>query len=94
VWQLARGETVEATQAREGVRWVRLSTDVSVSGREVLGGRMRLRTYLKSLRPPLEGPIAAKDDPLPALMEMPLLARRFVHRARKRFRSKESAPAT
>jgi hypothetical protein len=45
---------------------------------------MPLRTYLKSMRPPLEGPISAKDDPMPALMEMPLLARRMVNRLRKK----------
>ena len=60
VYQLARGEEVEPAQGRPGVRWVRLTTDLSVSGKEVLGGRMPLRTYLKSMRPPLEGPICGE----------------------------------
>jgi hypothetical protein len=47
------------------------------------------------MRPPLEGPISAKDDPMPALMEMPLLARRLVNRMRKKLKfTKEPAPAT
>jgi hypothetical protein len=77
------------------VRWVRLTTDLSVSGKEVLAGRMPLRTYLKSMRPPIVGPIAAKDDPMPALMELPLLGRRFVNRVRHKLSfTKKSAPAT
>ena len=40
VFQLARGEAVEPAQGRPGVRWVRLTTDLSVSAKEVLGGRM------------------------------------------------------
>src|SRR3954451_189749 len=95
VYKLARGEEIEFAQGRPGVRWVRLSTDLSVSGREVLGGRMPLRTYLKSMRPPLEGPISAKDDPMPAVMEMPLLARRLVNRMRKKVTfTKQPARAT
>jgi D-aspartate ligase len=95
VWQLAQGEEVEFAQGRAGVRWVRLTTDLSVAGREVLGGRIPLRTYLKSIRPPVEGPVSAKDDPLPTLMELPLLGRRFVNRVRHKLRfTKKPAPAT
>ena len=42
-----------------GVRWVRLTTDVPTSAREILGRRMKLGAYLRTLRPPLEGPISA-----------------------------------
>jgi predicted ATP-grasp superfamily ATP-dependent carboligase len=84
VFRLACGKDIEPTRARTGVRWVRLITDLPVSGRELLGRRMTLRSYLMSLRPPLEGPISAKDDPLPALMELPLLGRRLTRRIRQR----------
>lgn len=82
-WRSALGKPVERARGREGVRWVRLTTDVPTSLREILGGRMKLGPYLRTLRPPLEGPIAAKDDPRPALMEVPLLAMRAARRLRR-----------
>jgi len=83
-WQLALGETVTRTQGRAGVRWVRLSTDLPTSAREMLAGRMPLRSYLRTLVPPLEGPIAAWEDPLPGLMELPTVARHVARRALQR----------
>jgi predicted ATP-grasp superfamily ATP-dependent carboligase len=83
VFQLTCGEEIEPVQARNGVRWMRLTTDLPVSTREILKHRMKVRSYLKTIRPPISGPISAKDDPLPALMELPLLARRLVNRMRR-----------
>jgi D-aspartate ligase len=77
-YRLATGLPVERVQGRAGVRWVRLTTDVPTSVKEIARGRMKIRPYLRSLRPPLEGPIAAKDDPKPALMELPVLAKRML----------------
>ena len=91
-WRLAMGEEAERTQGRAGVRWVRLSTDLPTSGKEILAGRMTLRSYLRTLRPPLEGPISAKDDPLPALMEVPTVAVHVVRRAIKAGVSAASSP--
>jgi len=73
-WQLAIGEQVEPTQGRAGVRWVRLSTDVPTAVREMLAGHTTVGAYVRTLRPPLEGPIWATDDPLPGLMELPTVA--------------------
>jgi D-aspartate ligase len=83
-WREARGETVTVSRGRPGVRWVRLAIDLPVSAREITAGRMRLRPYLSSLRPPIEGPIAALDDPLPGLMDIPLLAGRAAKRVLRR----------
>lgn len=95
-WRIARGEPVDAAQGRAGVRWVRLTTDLMASAPELLAGRMPVRPYLESLRGPLVGPIAAKDDPIPALMELPLLGMRLARRARTRmqFMKKRSSRAT
>jgi len=76
-YRVAMGLPVERAQGRSGVRWVRLTTDLPTSAKEIVRGRMKIGPYLKSLRPPLEGPIAAKDDPKPALMELPVLAKRM-----------------
>jgi len=81
-YRLALGEPVERARGRAGVRWVRLSTDVPTAAKEILAGRMNAREYLRSLRPPLEGPISAFDDPLPALVEVPTVA---WHAARRAF---------
>jgi D-aspartate ligase len=83
-WQVAQGLDVEPATGRAGVRWVRMSTDVPTFAKEILARRMKLRAYLKTLRPPLEGPLWARDDPKPVLAEPMILAWRIVQRARRR----------
>jgi D-aspartate ligase len=73
-WQLANGEAVPASTARSGVRWSRLSTDLPTAVKEIRRGRLSVRAYLRSLRGPREHAIFARDDPLPGLLELPLLA--------------------
>ena len=89
-WRDARGESVTPTQGRPGVRWVRLAIDLPVSAREIVAGRLSVRPYLRSLRPPIEGPIAAFDDPLPWLMDLPLLVGRAAKSSRRRLRRSET----
>lgn len=74
LWLLTIGERVPTTKATPGLRWVRMSTDAPTAIREVLAGRLSLRDYLRSIRPPLAPAIFASDDPLPGLLEFPLLA--------------------
>jgi D-aspartate ligase len=73
-WRLARGESVPRSTARVGVRWSRLSTDLPTVVTEIRRGRLSVREYLRSLRGPRERAIFARDDPLPGLLELPLLA--------------------
>jgi D-aspartate ligase len=80
LWRLVNGEEVPATAARAGVRWMRLTTDTPTALREVLRGRLGLGTYLRSLKRPRESAIFAADDPLPGLIEVPLLARLAIKR--------------
>jgi D-aspartate ligase len=79
-WRLARGESVRTGTARAGVRWTRLTTDLPTAVKEIRGGRLSLRDYLGSLRGPRERAIYAHDDPLPGLLEVPLLASLVVRR--------------
>jgi len=74
LWLHTIGEPVPATKAAVGVRWVRMSTDAPTAIREVLHGRLSLREYLRSIRPPLAPAIYASDDPWPGVLEIPLLA--------------------
>jgi predicted ATP-grasp superfamily ATP-dependent carboligase len=82
LWRLVQGESIRQVQAREGVKWIRLSGDVLVVLKEILKGRLSLATYIKSLRGPIEPAIFAVDDLLPGIVDVPwmlsLLGRRFL----------------
>jgi predicted ATP-grasp superfamily ATP-dependent carboligase len=72
-YRMACGEELEYRVGAAGVRWARLALDVPYALADFAGGRLRASEYLRSLRRPLQGPIAARDDPLPAVAELPLL---------------------
>jgi hypothetical protein len=55
------------------VRWVRALTDIPAAIEEVRAGRLSFRDYLATLQAPIEFAISARDDPLPALCEIPAL---------------------
>jgi predicted ATP-grasp superfamily ATP-dependent carboligase len=74
LWLLTTGEPVPQTKALIGARWVRMSTDAPTAFREIIHGRLSLREYLRSIRPPLAPAIFASDDPLPGVLELPLIA--------------------
>ena len=93
-WRVARGEYVARAQGRPGVRWVRLAIDLPISAREIAASRLPLRPYVRSLRPPIEGPISAFDDPLPWLIDVPLLARRMMKRMITRQQPRQRQAAT
>ena len=80
LWQVIQGESVPEVVSRPGVRWVRMSTDLPTVAGEVLNRRLSLGDYARSLRSPLEFAIFAVDDPLPAVVDVPLL----IHRSWKR----------
>ena len=84
LWLLSIGEPVPRTKAVRGVRWVRMTTDMPTVIGEILRGRLSLREYVRSFRRPLAAAIYSADDPLPGLLEIPLLAylagKRFFNR--------------
>jgi predicted ATP-grasp superfamily ATP-dependent carboligase len=73
LWLHACGASLPRTVQKDGVSWLRLSTDTPTAVREMLGGRLSVREYLRTLRGPRESAIFARDDPLPGLVELPLL---------------------
>jgi D-aspartate ligase len=79
-WLLAAGRQVPQVDARAGVRWLRLSTDLPMAVREILSRRLSARAYVHTLLPPKESAIVARDDPVPGLIELPLLAGVLVRR--------------
>jgi len=74
LWLLARGESVPAVQGRSGERWMRLCADLPMAIQEIMRGRLSLWTYMRSLKGSWESAIFAWDDPVPGLLELPLLA--------------------
>jgi D-aspartate ligase len=80
LWRMASGATVPSARAVTGVRWVRMTTDVMAVASEVRAGRMSARSYLRSLRRPLEFAVFARDDPLPAFVGPLLTARMLAQR--------------
>lgn len=77
LWRMMVGEPVSEVTGRAGIRWVRMSTDLPAAFHEILRGRLSMGAYLRSLQSPLAFALVAKDDPLPALVDLPLLAYSF-----------------
>jgi predicted ATP-grasp superfamily ATP-dependent carboligase len=55
-------------------------TDVPAAGRLMARGELAPGAYLRSLRPPLELSLFARDDPLPAIAEPVAMAVRVARR--------------
>ena len=91
LWKMIQGIPVAEQRAPAGVRWVRMSTDVPAAFQEMLRGRLNFREYLESLCGPLQFALAAADDPLPALMDLPIFAFKHIYNAYAGLR--KSAPA-
>jgi D-aspartate ligase len=82
-WKLLHDESTPVLRARTAVRWMRPATDIRAAARDVREGRLTPRQYLKSLRRPLVFPLFARDDPLPAVLELPLFSSVLYRRFRR-----------
>jgi len=67
------GESVQPCRGRSGVRWIRLITDVPTGVQEVLKGRQKWRTYLRSITSFDIEAVFSREDPLPGVAEVALL---------------------
>jgi D-aspartate ligase len=74
------GEDVHHVRARQGVRWIRLATDVPNAVVDIRAGRLRLGEYLRTLRGIHTEAVFSARDPLPGLYELMLLPYLFVKR--------------
>ena len=93
LWCMLMGKQVRKRTAPEGVRWVRMSTDVPAAFHEMFRGRLSLRAYLKSLRQPIEFALMAADDPLPGLLDIPMFFFKRAYNLYERFRRSVSRNA-
>jgi D-aspartate ligase len=73
-WRQALGESVAPARARPGVAWMHTSHDAVAALQEIANGTLSLREYLASFRRPLAFANFASDDPVPALVELPMAA--------------------
>ena len=86
-WRLAAGEAITPQKGRAGACWRYSSRDFAASLCEIFAGRLSPLTYLRSFQRPRAGAVCAWDDPLPALLDLPLstlrvATRRFARRNR------------
>jgi len=78
-WQQALGKTIEPGRGRPGVAWMHASRDFIAACQEMARGGLTFGQYLKSFRKPLAFANFAFDDPMPAIVELPVAGwNRFV----------------
>jgi len=73
-WRQAFGQSVSCGRARTGVAWMHASRDIIAAYREISRGALTLSDYLAGFRRQLTFADFACDDPLPAIVELPVLA--------------------
>jgi len=67
------GRPVAERQARPGVRWIRLTTDLATAAIEMSAGRLGPRAFARTLRSADTEAVFTRDDPAPALAELALI---------------------
>jgi D-aspartate ligase len=79
-WALACGERLTPRAATNGTSWLYLSRDLAAALHEIAAGRLSPLTYLRSLSRTSARAVFALDDPLPAVIDIPLSAARVITR--------------
>jgi D-aspartate ligase len=93
-WRLSRGESIPQLKTEPGVRWIKMVTDLPAAFEQLRRGRLSPGTYLRSFRRPLEFAVFTRDDPMPALAEIPLFfVSKWKQRMRFRARDRAGVPA-
>jgi D-aspartate ligase len=80
LWLSISGHPLPSTESRPGAAWLRFTTDTPTAIRELARRRLGIREYARSWLSPHERAIFTWDDPVPGIMELPLLARMLVGR--------------
>lgn len=91
-WRLTTGEEIAPLAPRIGAQWLYFSRDFAASICDMFAGRLTPSTYLKSFRGPRARAVFAWDDPMPALLDLPLSAVRVAARWLARRKSAEAPP--
>ena len=72
-WRLTQQRPLPELRGIAGVKWMRMVTDLPAAITEICNGKLSPTSYLRSFRGPIESAIYALDDPMPWLLEIPLL---------------------
>jgi predicted ATP-grasp superfamily ATP-dependent carboligase len=73
-WRQALGQSVSPGRARAGVAWMHASRDILAAYQEISGGTLTVGGYLAGFRKSMAFANFALDDPLPAIVELPVQA--------------------
>jgi D-aspartate ligase len=76
----AIGQEVNGGEIREGVKWVRLLTDIPTALLEIKAGRLTGSKYIKSLSGDIEFAVLSFSDPLPFIVDLLLVPYYMKHR--------------
>jgi D-aspartate ligase len=79
-WRLAMGEAVPRLRGRPGAAWMYSLRDFVAACQEMRAGSMSPGGYLKSLHGPMAFAAFASDDPIPGVVDMPLVLSHLVTR--------------
>ena len=67
------GNEINTDGFKEGIKWIRLTTDIPLGIQEILKGNLKLKDYVRSLQGQKEFAVLSIKDPLPIIMEWLLL---------------------
>lgn len=70
---IGKNTTILDTEFKENVKWIHFYTDLWVSIKEMMGGKVSMRNYISSLRGEKEYAVFSLDDPLPFIAETLML---------------------
>lgn len=80
MWQVATGQKLAFQRGRPGAQWRHFSRDAVAAVLEVIKGRRGFADNAKSLLPSSVGAAFAWDDPVPGLIDLPLVFPRLLKR--------------
>jgi D-aspartate ligase len=83
LWRMVHGMPVPELRGRTGVRWIHAVPDIRGAVSAFRRDSFEAGAYLRSFRGPITGAVFALDDPVPAMVEIPMLYRE----RRKRLRA-------
>ncbi len=79
-WRLAMGDQVSPVEGRPGAAWIHASRDALTALQLLAGRKISLSDYVRSLQMAPSLAVFAKDDILPSLVDLPVVASRLVVR--------------
>lgn len=73
LWQMLHGRTVRPRAVTAGMRWIHAVPDLQAALLMIRRGELTAGAYVRSLGGNTAHAVLALDDPMPALLELPLL---------------------